>query len=64
MLHPDLCPPLPPPTFEGGIMKLNGSGDKGVLQSVGFEEHPVAERALLVADDSVQRMADVVQNSQ
>ena len=38
--------------------------DKGVLQSVGFEEHPVAERALLVADQSVQRMADIVQNIQ
>ena len=39
-------------------MKLNGSGDKGVLQSVGFEDYPVSERTPLVADDGVQRMAD------
>ena len=38
-----------------------------VFQSVGValgEGHAVAERAPLVADDSVQRMADIVQNSQ
>ena len=37
------------------------------FQSVGValaEEHPVAEQASLVADNSVQRMADIVQISQ
>ena len=42
-------------------------GDKGVFQSFGVslvEEHPIAERAPLIADNSVPRMADIVQNSQ